>query len=104
MSGDSQLGADASDAPFDELIDAQSRRNSPDVLVLSFKGKRRGSRGHSQSLDLRERGDEIFTKTVSEIFVVRIGAAIDEGQYRHRSNFFGLCRKIRADPLVVKNL
>lgn len=47
--------------------------------VFALEGKRRSPRRHFQIVNLRPRVQQFFRQPVTEIFVVRIVADVDEG-------------------------
>src|SRR5436309_1373841 len=60
------------------------------IVVLSLEPEDRASRHHFEIRYLRQGTDQALGQSVAEVFVVRIGGPVHEGQYRERVNL--LCR------------
>ncbi len=72
------------DAPFEQVVDVQPPANFSNIDILSAKLERRRAACHLQSWHLRQRVDHFFSESITEVFVLFVGAQIRERQHRNR--------------------
>ena len=73
--------AGSPNAPFQNCGRAERPPELPDVLDPPFEREYGSSGSHPQAGDARQRADQLFGHPVAEVFVIGIGAPVDERQH-----------------------
>ncbi|MCZ7599457.1 MAG: hypothetical protein M5U09_19420 [Gammaproteobacteria bacterium] len=84
LSGDANMIAGPSNAPFENVPRAQLRSDLLDANRSSFIGKGRISRDYRKSAKVGQRGDDVLRDAVTEILLRRIPTHVGERQHRDR--------------------
>ena len=82
LRGDPHAVAFLAHIAFDQVADAEALADLADVLAAVLEREGRGAGDDLQLRAIRQAIDELFGQAVAEVLVVRVVAAIDEGQYR----------------------
>src|SRR5207248_7242793 len=103
LDADPQAVARLAYAPFENMADPELPSNRARVDGRALETEGAIARDYAKRRDLRKLGDQVFSDSVAEIFLLAIAAHVDERQHanrrcsRSRGGSAGRCALLAAD-------
>jgi len=84
LRGDADAVPCSADAALEDVSHIQHFGDPSDVFLLALERERRRAGNYLQIADVRKRVDDFLGQTVAEVFVLLVGAHVDERQHGDR--------------------
>ena len=81
LGGDAHPRAGLAHAALEQIRGAELLPDGAQVFVLPLEGERRGAADHPQAVHLRQRVEDLLGDAVGEVFLLLVGAEVDEGEH-----------------------